>query len=122
MKRCVGLSQHALTECHLMPLKMHLNPSSKLVSFSLKSLGIAVASAIAISGAHAAGLGKLTVLSALGQPLRAEIELTAVAKEEAGSLGVKLASAEAFRQAGIDFNPALYSLRFAIEQRGGAQI
>ncbi|WP_423014582.1 FimV/HubP family polar landmark protein [Undibacterium sp. Di27W] len=84
-----------------------------------KALSVAVASSLfALSSAHATGLGKLTVLSALGQPLRAEVELTSPSKEEIDSLVPKLASQEAFKQANIDFNAALLSLRFAIEQRG----
>ncbi|WP_338849437.1 FimV/HubP family polar landmark protein [Massilia sp. W12] len=63
-------------------------------------------------------MGKLTVLSALGQPLNAEIELTAVTPDEVGSLAAKLAPAEAYKQANIEFNPALLSLRFAVDQRG----
>lgn len=91
-------------------------------SSALKKLTAAVASALVLSSAaHAAGLGKLTVLSALGQPLRAEIELTAVSNEEANGLVAKLASPEAFRSANIEFNPALLSLRFAVEQRNGRQ-
>jgi len=98
------------------------NARRKSVAFNLKTLSAAVASALLLSTAHAAGLGKLTVLSALGQPLHAEIELTSISKEEAGSVAVKLASPEAFRQANIEFNPALFSLRFSIEQRGGQQV
>lgn len=91
-------------------------------SSALKKLTAAVASALVLtSAAHAAGLGKLTVLSALGQPLRAEIELTSVSPEEASGLVAKLASPDAFRSANIEFNPALLSLRFAVEQRGGRQ-
>ncbi|KQW97305.1 pilus assembly protein FimV [Massilia sp. Root418] len=71
--------------------------------------------------ANAAGLGKLTVLSSLGQPLRAEIELTAVTPEEASGLAAKLAPADAFRLANIEFNPALLSLRFEVDQRNGRQ-
>jgi pilus assembly protein FimV len=70
---------------------------------------------------NAAGLGKLTVLSALGQPLRAEIELTAVSPEEASELVAKLASPDAFRAANIEFNPALLNLRFEVEARGARQ-
>jgi pilus assembly protein FimV len=92
------------------------------MSSALKTLTAAVASAVLLSSAAmAAGLGKLTVLSALGQPLRAEIELTAVSAEEAPGLVAKLASPEAYRSANIEFNPALLSLRFAVEQRGGRQ-
>ncbi|WP_326940211.1 FimV/HubP family polar landmark protein [Actimicrobium sp. GrIS 1.19] len=90
---------------------------------TLKTLSAAVLATMMISSpASAAGLGRLTVLSSLGQPLNAEIELTAVGKDEAGSLVAKLASTEAFRQANIDFNPALFSIRFGIEQRGGRQV
>lgn len=94
-----------------------------IVSFALKSLTSAVASAVLLAAsANAAGLGKLTVLSALGQPLRAEIELTAVSADEASALVAKLAPAEAFRSANIDFNPALMSLRFEVEPRNGKQV
>jgi pilus assembly protein FimV len=66
----------------------------------------------------AAGLGRLTVQSALGQPLRAEVEVTSLTREEAQSLSARLASSDAFRQAGLEFNQALSSVRFDIETRG----
>ncbi|WP_081897593.1 FimV/HubP family polar landmark protein [Massilia sp. BSC265] len=92
------------------------------MAFALKAVTAAVASAVLLSpAAQAAGLGKLTVLSALGQPLRAEIELTTTAGEDASNMAVKLASPEAFRAANIEFNPALLSLRFNVEQRAGRQ-
>nr|WP_208280543.1 FimV/HubP family polar landmark protein [Massilia oculi] len=102
---------------------MHSSHQSPLVATALKSITAAVASAVFLtSAANAAGLGKLTVLSALGQPLRAEIELTAGAGEDPASMAVKLASPEAFRAANIEFNPALLSLRFAVEERAGRQV
>ncbi|MFL6674685.1 MAG: FimV/HubP family polar landmark protein, partial [Massilia sp.] len=101
---------------------MQFNHRPPILSSALKTLTAAVASAVFLSSAaHAAGLGKLTVLSALGQPLRAEIELTAVSGDEASGLVAKLASPDAFRVANIEFNPALLSLRFAVEQRSGRQ-
>ena len=101
---------------------MPLNRRPQIMSSALKTLTAAVASAVLLTSvANAAGLGKLTVLSALGQPLRAEIELTAVSSEEASNLVAKLASPEAYRAANVEFNPALLSLRFAVEQRGGRQ-
>ena len=101
---------------------MHPTHRLPLKSSALKKLTAAVASALVLSSAaHAAGLGKLTVLSALGQPLRAEIELTSVSPDEASGLVAKLASPEAFKNANIEFNPALLSLRFNVEQRGGRQ-
>ncbi len=55
--------------------------------------------------------------SALGQPLRAEVEVTAVARDEAPTLSVRLASQSAFRQANLEFNPALAQLRFDLDKR-----
>ncbi len=104
-----------------MPSNMHASTRQKFGSLNLKTISAAVASALLFSNAYAAGMGKLTVLSSLGQPLRAEIELSTVAKDEAGALVAKLASPEAFRQAGVDYNSALSSLRFSVEQRGGRQ-
>ena len=71
---------------------MPVNTRHRVASYAFKTLTSAVACAVLLSpAAHAAGLGKLTVLSALGQPLRAEIELTAVSAQEAGALVAKLA-------------------------------
>ena len=66
---------------------------------------------------HAAGLGKLTVLSALGQPLSAEIDLMSVQKDEVATLSARIASPEAFQQANIQYSPALLGARLSIERR-----
>ncbi|MFT5533727.1 MAG: pilus assembly protein FimV [Burkholderiaceae bacterium] len=94
---------------------------SQLGSCALKTLGAAVLATMLVSSVYAAGLGRLTVLSSLGQPLSAEIELTSVGKDEADTLMVKLASAEAFRRANIALNPAVLAMRFVVEQSGGRQ-
>lgn len=72
-------------------------------------------------GVHAAGLGKLSVQSFLGQPLRAEIELLAVQKDELQAISARLAGADAFRQARIERTDALGTLRFAVDQRANGQ-
>ena len=103
-----------------MPLNTKLPPSRTQQIKHLKKLSAAVALALALPlAAQAAALGKLTVLSSLGQPLRAEIEVTAVSAQEAAKLAVKLAPAEAFARANVEFNPVLSSLSFAVDQRGG---
>ncbi len=71
--------------------------------------------------ANAAGLGKLTVQSALGQPLKAEIELLSVTKEELADINARLASSEAFRQARIERQESLSSLQFTVDQRANGQ-
>ncbi len=72
--------------------------------------------------AYAAGLGRLTVNSTLGQPLRAEIEIVSLQPGEEDALTARLASVEAFRQAGIELSAALISLQFAIDKRGGRPV
>ncbi|MCF8197146.1 MAG: pilus assembly protein [Sulfuritalea sp.] len=90
--------------------------------FQFKATVIAVAMAVLPLATHAAGLGRITVLSALGQPLKAELEVTATS-DESPSLAAKVASVDAFQQAGIDYSPALATLRFSrdIKVRGGRQ-
>jgi pilus assembly protein FimV len=82
---------------------------------------LAVALAVMPLGAGAAGLGKLNVLSALGQPLRAELEITAT-REELSSLAARLASPDAFAQSGIEYVPALSGLRFTVDKHGDGRL
>jgi len=72
--------------------------------------------------AQAAGLGRLSVQSFLGQPLRAEIEVVSVQAGEESSLEARLASGNAFAQAGIEFNPALTGIQFTLDKRDGRPI
>lgn len=65
----------------------------------------------------AAGLGKLTVMSTLGQPFKGEIDLLAVDKKDVGSLRARFASYEAFKEAKIDRSPSLTGMRFSVEQK-----
>jgi pilus assembly protein FimV len=86
----------------------------------LKSSVLAVALAALPLGADAAGLGKITVLSSLGQPLRAEVEITANS-EEMISLSARIAPAEVFRKSGVEYSVALSSIRFSVEKRPDGQ-
>lgn len=88
---------------------------------SLKINALALSALLAAQTAGAAGLGRLSVTSALGQPLRAEIELLSVQPEELGTLAVKIASLEAFRQARLDRSEAVGSLQLYVEQRPGGK-
>ena len=72
--------------------------------------------------ANSAGLGRLTVNSGLGQPLNAEIEIVSLQSGEEDSVTARLASLEAFRQAGIELSSALVGLQFAIDKRGGRPV
>ena len=87
----------------------------RTISIALLAAALSFAHAVA----QAAGLGRLTVLSALGQPLVAEIEIVALQASEEEGLNARIAPASAFRDAGIEVNPALNSVRFAIQRRQG---
>jgi len=97
----------------------HVQPVGRRRKGTPTILAVAIAAALAgaVPAADAAGLGRLTVQSALGQPLRAEVEVTSLGLDELGSLSARLASPEAFRQAGLEFNPALAVLKFSIDRR-----
>lgn len=83
------------------------------------AVALAILSGGGVTSAEAAGLGRLTVQSALGQPLRAEVEVTSVTQEEAESLKAKIASPEAFSRVGLQYKEALSSVRMAVENRAG---
>ncbi|HEX6002745.1 MAG TPA: FimV/HubP family polar landmark protein [Burkholderiales bacterium] len=71
--------------------------------------------------ADAAGLGRLTIQSALGEPFRAEIDLVAVPKEERATLSVRLASPADYEKAGLQYNNVVAGLSLRIENRSNGQ-
>jgi pilus assembly protein FimV len=82
----------------------------------------AAAAALAFLGlsgtaAHALSLGRLTVQSGLGEPLRAEIDIPGITAEEAASLKAGPALPDAFVAAGLDYNPAISSLQASLQRR-----
>lgn len=82
---------------------------------------VAVAAAVLCGlwgpGAMALSLGRITVQSALGEPLRAEVELLDINAEEATSLKPSVASPESFKAAGLEYNPALSGLQASLQRR-----
>ncbi|MBN8513039.1 FimV/HubP family polar landmark protein [Accumulibacter sp.] len=77
----------------------------------------AVASSLVLASvpvaSEAAGLGQITVFSALGQPLRAEVEVFAT-REEIAEMQAKLAAPDEFKRAGVDYSSTLLGISFAI--------
>jgi len=66
---------------------------------------------------QAAGLGKLTLNSALGQPLAAEIEIVTTSSDDVASLKASIATREAFAQAGINYESVLSAVKASVELR-----
>ncbi len=83
------------------------------------SLIACVAASLALPPVMAAELGEMAVLSHMGQPLLAELELTALAPDEASGVAVRLASPDVYRGGGIGMDPALQTLTISPFERGG---
>ena len=90
----------------------------------VKGIKLACLAAFAILPvqAYALGVGKLTMHSALDEPLNASIELTAVTATELQSLEVRLGSAGVFNMAGIDRNEQLKSISFTLVKENGKDL
>ncbi|MBB4844086.1 pilus assembly protein FimV [Paucibacter oligotrophus] len=79
----------------------------------------AAALLLASTGAAALGLGRLTVQSALGETLKAEIDITSLTAEEAGSLKVRVAPPDAYRATGVEYNSVLAGTQVQVTRRDG---
>ena len=91
----------------------------KATKAAILAAALALAAPLA---AHSAGLGKLNVLSPLGQNLNAEIEIVALRPGEEDGLTARVAPADAFSAAGIEPSALLNTMRFAVERRGSQRI
>ena len=82
---------------------------------------LALAALAALSAApldaQALGVGRLNVQSALGEGMRAEIDITSLSADEAASLVVRVAPPEAYRSAGVDYNAVLASTQASVVRR-----
>ncbi|MGH8671987.1 MAG: type IV pilus assembly protein FimV, partial [Burkholderiales bacterium] len=65
----------------------------------------------------AAGMGKLTVESYLGQPFKAQIDLVAVEAGDVGSIAARVAPASAYTASGLTRLQILSSFNFSVEKR-----
>lgn len=88
----------------------------KTKNLKMKALSALVFSAWALP-VVALDLGRLQILSAIGEPLRAEIEVAQASPEELRTLRAQLASPGAFNQAGMEFNPALNGVTANLQTR-----
>lgn len=91
--------------------KSHHWQKTALAVATLALLSLPAHQALALS------LGRLTVLSSLGEPLRAEIDVPDINAEEAASLKTSIASPEAFVAAGLEYNAIMSSLQATLSRR-----
>lgn len=78
---------------------------------------LAVGGLVLAGNASALALGRMTVQSALGEPLRAEIEVPEITDLEADTLVLQPASAAAFRAAGVEYSPVMAGLQLSLARR-----
>jgi len=72
---------------------------------------------IAAPNAAALGLGRMSVQSALGETMQAEIEVTSMTAEEAANLRIRVAPPEAYRSANVEYNSVLPGTRATLQRR-----
>lgn len=79
------------------------------------ALAIASATVLGLWGSQAAALslGRIMVQSALGEPLRAEIEILEISEDEASSLRPRVALPDTFRASGMEYSSALNGLQIS---------
>lgn len=95
-------------------------PHEALVQRVLKAFVLLIA-LMSCGPGWAAGLGRLTLISAVGQPFQAEIELVAVKNEEKPVLTASLASQQIFHQANVAYSPLLATFQASVEIRSNGQ-
>jgi len=86
----------------------------------LKLLGIVVALMLSTT-VSAVSLGGINVASALGQPLKADIELADISKSEKDSLVVSLASPDDYKNSSLEY-PYGNKFKFEIQSRADGQL
>ena len=86
----------------------------------LKAAGLLVCMAW-LNLAYAANMGAINVTSALGHPLKAEIALIELGRNDKTSLSAKLASVDEFKSAGMDYPYSLPKLSFEVVTRSNGQ-
>ena len=89
--------------------------------FALTSVAAAML-ALAAPWASALGLGRLSVQSALGEAMQAEIEVTSMTADEQANLKIRVAPPEAYRAANVDYNPVLPTTRATLQKRADGRL
>ncbi len=85
--------------------------------FSALAAAAVLSAGFYASEASALALGRITVQSALGEPLRAEIDVPQITPAEAETLRATTASPEVFRSQGMEFTPLMNALQVQLQRR-----
>jgi pilus assembly protein FimV len=91
-----------------------MNPARRALNLVLRAAATALV--LAPLAAPAQNLGRLALLSRLGEPLDAEIEVTAIPVEARDSLSAQIVPIGVFERFGVTPSPPLEVLRAAVER------
>lgn len=101
----------AVHKPHQLLANMHRWKFSVLAAAAVASAGFYSADASALA------LGRITVQSALGEPLRAEIDIPQITPAEADTLRATTATPDVFRTQGMEYTPLVSNLQFQLQRR-----
>ena len=87
------------------------------LSVSVLASAIALLGSVASPVAHALGLGQMNIQSALGEPLKADIDILEINAAEAASLKASIAPADAFKAAGLEYSAAVVNMQVTLQKR-----
>ncbi|MBU6437352.1 MAG: LysM peptidoglycan-binding domain-containing protein, partial [Betaproteobacteria bacterium] len=103
-------------------MQKRLNAPRHMLSSPLLLAGVAACVFAAYTpSAQALGLGPAVVKSALGQPLRAEIDITDLTPGEADALTVRIPGPDAFRASGIDYSRIAADVAVSVQKRANGR-
>ena len=98
------------------------NPNQLFANMHRWKFSVLAAAALVCTGfyaddASALTLGRISVKSALGEPLRAEIDLPQITPAEADALKATMASPEVYRAQGMEYTQGMSNLQIQLQRR-----
>jgi pilus assembly protein FimV len=94
-----------------------LQKSATKLRLSSLALAAALTFGLASPDALALALGRISVQSALGEPLRAEIDVPEITPEEVSSLRAAIAAPATFRNQGLEYSASLANVTITLQRR-----
>ena len=84
-------------------------------------ISLVLAGLVAAQDVHALGLGRLNVATGLGQPLVAEVDLSATSGDDLDSIRANIASPAAYKNANVEYQGVLQNIRVQVLRRASGQ-
>ncbi len=95
---------------------------AKSYRWLLAGLALTSFMSLGVGNVWAMSLGRLAVQSALGETLRAEVDIANLTADEEASLKIRVAPVDAFKTAGLEYNSVLTSLQIEVQKRADGSV